>query len=432
LTLAVTPAETTGLAVTPAETTGLAVTPAETTGLAVTPVETKGDLAAFIALPRRLYAGMPGFVPPLDLERRSLLHPKASTFFQAGRARYFLARRDGQWVGRISAQIDPVATTAWQQPIGLFGALDAVDDPAVIAALLDAATSWLRAQGMQRVRGPYMLNANGESGLMISGQTARPMMMMPWHPAYLGPRLEALGWTKAMDLLAYDLQITPALASAHRVYRSRPPRGGLTIRKMRPKQMAEDAELLRTVYNDAWSENWGFVPLTEAEMKGMIKELRPILRPSYFVLVEWKGEPLAVALIVPNLFDKVHDLGGRPSIAGWARLAWRLLNSRFVTARVILLGVVKRLRGTALGALLPSLVIAELIRRCISLRFDYVEMGWILESNHGMRALIERLSPTPYKRYRLYEMALTPDNDRPPPLERGVGGGVPTALSRPV
>ncbi len=387
--------------------------------IAVTPVDTKGDLASFIVLPRRLYAGIPGFVPPLDLERRSLLHPKASPFFQSGQARYFLARRDGQVVGRISAQIDPVAIATWQQPIGLFGALDAIDDQAVVAALLDAATTWLHEQGMQRVRGPYMLSANGESGLMISGQTARSMTMMPWHPAYLAERLEALGWAKAMDLLAYDLALGPDMEASHPAPRARLPQGGLTMREMRPKHIAEDAELLRSVYNDAWSGNWGFVPITETEMQGMIKELKPILRPAYFILVESKGEPLAVALVVPNLYDIVHDLGGRPSPAGWARLAWRLLNVRFQSARVILLGVVRRLHGTLLGSLLPSLMISELIRRSRSQPIKSVELGWILEDNHRMRGLIEQLSPVPSKRYRLYEMALTSAGDAAAPVQAG-------------
>nr|WP_284948166.1 hypothetical protein [Acidisoma sp. PAMC 29798] len=378
-------------------------------GVHVTPAETKRDRNEFLSLPRKIYTDMPGFVAPLDLERRSMLDPKAAAFFHHGRACYFLARQNGRLVGRISAQVDPLAVTQWGAPIGLFGALDAVDDEEVIGALFSAACAWLQGEGMTHARGPYLLSANGESGLMISGQTERPMIMMPWHPPYLARHIEALGWTKAMDLLTYEVAVGNSLEAAHPVPTMRlnsDGMGHLTVRQMRPRHIAEDGEILRTLYNDAWSDNWGFVPLTTHEMTSMIKEMKPILRPDYYVLVERDGVPVAVALLVPNLFDLMADLGGAPSPIGWVKLVWRLLNKRFRSGRVILLGISATVRHTTLGAMLPSLIIKELMHRAPSMTIKTAELGWILETNSSMRRIIEKFASEPNKRYRLYEKEL--------------------------
>lgn len=372
----------------------------------IVPVETKRQMGVFLRLPRRLYAGMPGFVPPLDLERRGLMHPRAAAFYQYGRARFFLAMRDGRAVGRISAQVDPVANEHWGERIGLFGALDSINDAGVVEALLDTACDWLRGEGMVRARGPYTLSAGGESGLLVSGQQERAMILSPWHPTYLGGLVEAAGWVKAKDLLAYDLAIGPEAEAAHPVPRMQLGQGNLVVRGLRPGRLAEDAAILRTLYNDAWADNWGSVPITEVEIAAMIKELKPLLHPDHYVVVERDGVPLAMALIVPNLFDVVGDLGGAPSPAGWVRLLWRMWRRRFPSARVILLGVTASLRGTMLGSIMPSLIIAELMKRGRTLNHQRVELGWILEDNVRMRRLIERLAPEPYKVFRLFEKTL--------------------------
>ena len=376
--------------------------------LAVVPVGTRREMRRFLQLPRRLYRGMPGFVAPLDLERRGLLHPKAASFFAHGRAQYFLALRGTTPVGRISAQVDPVAIARWNERIGLFGALDAVDDQEVVSALVATAEAWLKDAGMVAVRGPYTPSPNGESGLLVEGHGERAMLLSPWHPAYLGALVEGAGLRKAKDLLAYELAIGPAAEAAHPMPRARlaAKTSGLTVRELRPKQLAEDAAIMGRLYNDAWHDNWGFVPITDADVAGLIKELKPVIRPEHLVMVERDGEPVGFALILPNLYDIVGDLGGSPSPVGWAKLATRLLRYRFTSGRVILLGVARSLQGTTLGALMPSLIIAELMRRGRRMPFRSVELGWILEDNMRMRRLIERLSPRPYKIFRLYERAL--------------------------
>ncbi|MBE7209636.1 MAG: hypothetical protein INR65_01320 [Gluconacetobacter diazotrophicus] len=378
--------------------------------MSVRPATSAAELKLFIRLPRLLYRGLPGFVPPLDLERRNLLHPKHAPFFRRGRAQFFLCFRGTEPVGRISAHVDPLAVERWGAPIGLFGALDAVDDPDVVSVLLDAACAWLRAEGMQRVRGPYALSPNDEAGLLVEGERERPMLLSPWHPGYLGPLVEAAGLRKVKDLVSYDLAIGPDAERALPITRARLMESahgeGITVRRLRPKQIAEDAAIMGRLYNDAWTDNWGFIPITEPDVAAMVKELKPLIRPEYLVLVERVGEPLGFALVLPNIYDAVDDLGGAPSPLGWLRLAWRMQRHRFRSGRVILLGISDSLRNTTLGALMPSMIIAELMKRGRDTPLRSVELGWILEDNTRIRRLIERMAPKPNKVFRLYERSL--------------------------
>ncbi|MFT8720214.1 GNAT family N-acetyltransferase [Acetobacter sp.] len=382
--------------------------------LVITPVNGFRQLSTFIRLPRRLYAGMEGYMPPLDMEQRTLLDPSRSPFYRHGEGQYFLAWKDGRPVGRISAQVehlltDVSAATGLTPNMGFFGALDAAS-PDVVAPLLEAAADWLRARGKTSMLGPWTLNSNGEYGTMIEGQNALPMIMMPWHPTFLAPAIEAAGLEKKMDVLSYLMEMGPEAEAAHvvpnglKVGQGR--LGTLSVRRLNSKQTVRDGEILRTLYNDTWRDTWGFVPYTDDEMKAMIHEIRPILREEHFVLVEQNGEPAGVALVVPNVFDVAGDLGGAPSPLGWAKLGLRLLRHDFHSARVILLGVSKGLAGTALGAILPALLISELMNRGHELPYSQIELGWVLETNQPMRRLIERIVPTPTKRHRVFSRSL--------------------------
>ncbi|OUJ15287.1 hypothetical protein [Acetobacter sp. DsW_063] len=383
--------------------------------LVISPVSGFRALSAFVRLPRQIYAGMSGYTSPLDMEQRDLLDPKRSAFFSHGKAQYFLALRDGKPVGRISAQIDDLigqtsTATGLSTDTGFFGALDAAS-PEIVPPLLDAAADWLRAQGRTRMLGPWTLNSNGEYGLMIEGQTAPPMIMMPWHPKELGAAVEASGMTKAMDVLSYDMQVGPEAEEAHIVPRGlrvgEGRLGDLSVRQLNRREISRDGDILLQLYNDTWRDTWGFIPYADTEMKTMIHQIKPILRDELFVLVERAGEPMAVALVIPNVFDIAGDLGGAPSPFGWARLGKRLLRHEFHSARVILLGVNRAVVGTALGSLLPGLVIAELMKRGRTLPYRRIELGWVLETNQPMRRLIERIAPEPSKRHRVYTRDLT-------------------------
>ncbi|GBQ68940.1 hypothetical protein AA103196_2087 [Ameyamaea chiangmaiensis NBRC 103196] len=377
----------------------------------VTPVGDARALKTFIRAPRLLYRGLAGHVAALDMEQRDLLHPDHGAFFKHGRAQYFLAHRGARLVGRISAQIDPVSIAHWGRKVGMFGALDAERDPEVVAALLDAACDWLTAQGMDLAQGPYTINPTGEFGIMIEGQGEYPMIGMPWHPPGLGDLVEAAGFSAARDLLAYQMPVGPDAERAHLLPDSlkmgQGRLGTVTTRGLDRRNLARDAEILRQLYNDAWADSWGSAPLQSHEVVSLMRQLKPMLRPEHYVLVEIEGRPAGFALVVPNLYDIAGDLGGAPSPLGWVKLGTRILRHSFTSARVILLGVSAELRNTPLGALLPALVIGELMKRGRALPYRMVELGWILETNMPMRRLIERVAPEPCKRYRVYEKALS-------------------------
>lgn len=376
----------------------------------IVPVQTKQQLKLFIQLPRLLYKGLSGYVPPLDWQESSLLDPKKSAFFRYGSAKYFIAYKNHQPVGRISAQIDPNALRQWKEPVGLFGALDAIDDLCVVKKLIDAATKWLKHNGMEKIRGPYTLNANSEIGIMITGQNALPTVAIPWHPTWLHHHIEAVGLEKAMDLLSYQMKFGPRAKQAHKIPAGLKmgcgKLGNITTRKLNTKEIARDGEILRQLYNDAWHDTWGFVPLTSIEMSVLIKDLKSMLKPDNFVLVEQNYIPVAVALVIPNIYDLIIDIGPDPSLLGYSKLIYRILRHQFHSARVILLGISGSIRDTALGALMPSLVISELFERGEVLPYKTIELGWILETNHGMRNLIERIVSEPNKIHRMYEMKI--------------------------
>lgn len=376
------------------------------TQITVSPVSGSRQLSLFIKLPRKLYDGLPGYVAPLDMEERDMLSPKKAPFFDHGFACYFLAWRDGKPIGRISAQIDSLVLKQPGPRTGFFGALDTAD-PACVPLLLEAATKWLDARGVERIRGPWTLNSNGQSGVMIEGQHEMPMIGTPWHPATIGPAIELAGFEKAMDLLSYRMETGPQAERANQI----PPNlrqrlGKITMRGLRLKHIVEDAKILREIYNDAWADTWGNVPLTAHEVEALLKALKPILRPEQYVLAEVEGEPAAIALVIPNMFDISGDLGGAPSPLGWLKLGSRVLRHDFHSARVVLLGVRKKYMGTALRAMLPVLIIDELMKRGHVLPYRSIELGWVLETHTGLRNLIERIVPTPYKRHRMYEKTL--------------------------
>lgn len=389
----------------------MTVISAASNNLVVLPVRNTKQLDLFIRLPRLLYSNFPNYVSPLDFEETTLLHPKKSAFFRYGTAQYFLAYKNDKPVGRISAQIDPNAARQWKEPIGLFGALDAIDDAEVVQVLIDTAITWLKKHGMEKIRGPYTLNANAEAGTMIKGQNEPPMIAMPWHPEYLGQHIEAAGLSKAMDLVSYQMIMGEEARKAHKIPSGLKVGSGrlgnITTRKLNMKEISRDGEILRQLYNDAWNNTWGFVPLTPTEMSILIRDLKSMLKPENYVLVEQNKMPVAVALVIPNIFDISKDLNPKLSLFEWAKLGYRVLRHQFQSARVILLGISHSIRDTAMGALMPSLVIDELFNRGEILPYKMIELGWILEDNKGMRNLIERITPEPCKIHRIYECDIT-------------------------
>ena len=373
----------------------------------VAPARGRAAMERFIRLPHALFRGDPAWVPPLLMERRDALSPEKNPWFRHAEAAFWIARRSGRDVGRISAQEDSLAPPDPDGArIGHFGSLAAEDDEAVFAALLAAAEGWVAARGLRRVRGPFSLSINEQAGLLVSGFDAPPMMLMPHDPPYAGPRLEALGYRKARDLLAYFYDMEAPLLPAAEAVVGRGLPSGVTLRPMRRAALREEVAALIGIFNDAWAGNWGFTPFTPEEVAHLADELRPLLHERLVWFAEVKGEPAAFAVCLPNLNEAIRDLSGRLLPFGWARLLWRLKIAGVKTARVPLMGVRRSLGGGLLGRVLPLFLVDALRREALALGIRRVEMSWVLEDNAPMRRLAETFGARAYKTFRVYERDL--------------------------
>ena len=361
-------------------------------------------LRDFLALPHRIYASDPAWIAPLDFMKREQLS-KANHFFEHARWRAWIAYRNGITVGRITAQIDEMHLQQHADAVGYFGMLEADDDPAIFSALFDAAEDWLRSEGMEQVRGPFNLHVNEEVGLLVDGFATAPYVLMGHARRWYGPSVEAQGYVGAKDLLAY--QVRPDF-EAPRVMERLASRVSdrVKTRPMRRKHLAEDARIMLKIFNDAWQNNWGFVPLAESEWLETVSTLAKLMPDDYIQIAEYDGEPVAFIVALPNLNEAAHDLNGRLLPFGWAKLLWRLKVRHPKTARVPLMGVKQSFQHSRLGPTLAFMVI-DAVRKALHARgVKDVEMGWILEDNDGMRSIIETIGGVAYKRYRVYQKDL--------------------------
>ena len=374
----------------------------------VTPVGTRRDMQAFIDLPKRLYRGHAGYVPHLDMERRDTFSAKKNPYFQHAEGRFWLARRGERVVGRISAQISQAHLERYKDATGHFGCLDVEDDPEVYAALFAVAEAWLREKGMARVRGPLTLSINEEVGLQVEGFDNRSMLLVPYHPPYAGARVEARGYTRIKDVVSYDYDVPNA---APTIGRKLIQRGGLAERvKVRTVDMKRfDAEVrtLLDIFNDAWSDNWGYVPFSEAEIAVAARTLKPVVIRDLAIFVDVDGESVAFIVALANLNDALRDLDGRLLPFGWAKLAWRLLVDKPRTARVPLMGVRRKFRNhPLLGAGLAMMAIDALRENGMRIGMKSAELGWILEDNKATNNIIRSSGGKLYKKHRIYEKVL--------------------------
>ncbi|HEV2678433.1 MAG TPA: dATP pyrophosphohydrolase [Aliidongia sp.] len=371
----------------------------------IVPVQGRALLDRFIRLPQQFHRDDPHYIAPLHLERLDALTPK-NPFFGHADVQFWIARKDGRDVGRISAQVDHQALAVRPDAPGQFGLIAAEDDPAIFRALLTTAEDWLRARGMQRMQGPINLNINEEIGLLVEGFDTPPMLLMGHDRPYVGTRLEEQGLVKEKDLYAYLYDITVDLPAGARRLVDRPLPKGLTVRRIDFKHYNDEIRIITEVFNDAWLNNWGFVPLTEIETDHLAKSLKPLLDPRLVRIVEQNGEPVGFLVCLPNLNEAIRDLGGKLLPFGWAKLLWRLKVSGLKTARVPLMGIKRSAAQGVIGKLLPFLLIDSVRKEAADMGFTHVELSWILEDNLAMRHINESLGGVPYKTYRVYDKAL--------------------------
>jgi GNAT superfamily N-acetyltransferase len=375
----------------------------------ITPVRGLRDLRAFVRLPYRLHAGTP-WVPPLKIERYMFLSRKLNPYFTHGEAEYFLARRAGKVVGRITAQIDHAFNEFHNTRWGNFGFLEFEDDQQILDALLARAEAWLRERSCERMVGPMDFQLNDESGVLFEGFERAPMIRQPWHPPYYHQRCEAAGLTKAHDLYSYWLNVAdrgnvlpilPKMAERART------KYGITIRKMSRRHLRRDMDEFAKVYNAAWSGNWGFVPYSKADLDELARTYQLVYSREWFMVAELDGETIGMAISVPDINQVLKKMNGRLLPFGW----WHFINRKRImdTVRVGFLGVMPEHQHTGAAALLymEHYDMAEQTPQTAG------EPGFILESNHSMNRALEAMGADLVKRYRVYERVLT-DRSEPP------------------
>jgi GNAT superfamily N-acetyltransferase len=377
----------------------------------IRPVRTRRDLKRFVKVPFRLHRDSPQWVPPLVFERMEFLNRKKNPWFEHGEAEFLIAERDGEPVGRISAHLD----RRWDEFQGgsdaMFGFFESADDPQVAGALLGAAVEWARSHGRARIVGPMDFTTNDEVGILIEGYERRPMILEPWHPPHYKESIEAHGFGKAMDVLMWELELgslkegerfDPSIhAAAEKALRDE----GIEIRNMRKREMADEVRRFMAVYNEAWGDNWGFVPITDAEAEFQAKNLKQVIDEDWAYMAEKDGEVVGAALTLPDVNQVMAKLNGRLLPFGWLRFL--LGRGGIDRVRVFALGVKRDYRhsGVAAGLYLKHLEAAQAPGP-----IEGGEMGWILETNGPMNRAMEGMGGNVVKKYRIYEKAIQPSS----------------------
>ncbi|MCC6942156.1 MAG: N-acetyltransferase [Novosphingobium sp.] len=378
----------------------------------ITPVSGKADRKAFLDLAYRLNASDPCWVPPLRMEAEELITPGKNPFFDHADVQLFLSRRNGAVVGRISAHIDHLAigmdaSQGMGPGTGNWGLLEA-EDEAVAKALIGHAEAWLRQKGMTRVLAPLSMSIWEEPGQLVKGFDQAPTVMMGHQPERYRHYIEALGYQTAKTLNTYELDILnefPPLIQ--RIIQSGEKNAKIRIRNVDKSKFDEEAALILDILNDAWSDNWGFVPFSDAEIKYAGKKFKPIVREDLIMVAEYEGEPVAFMMTLPDLNEVLKPMGGKLFPFNWAKLLLWLRKPKVRTMRVPLMGVRKRLQSSRMASQLAFMMI-EYIRRNAIREYGATrgEIGWILEDNQGMNAIAEAINSTVNKSYIIYDKPL--------------------------
>lgn len=380
--------------------------------LSIRPVQTKRDRKAFVDLPFRLYRDDPNWVPPLKGEALGLITPEKNGWYSHAKAQLFLAERGGTAIGRISAHIDTLAlempaAQGFGPGTGQWGLMEAESED-VFTALLAAAEQWLRDQGITRVLGPISQSIWEEPGLLIEGYDHAPTVMMGHaKPEYRG-WIERAGYQPVKQLMTYELDITQEFPPiVQRIIKSGEKNARINVREVDKSRFDEEAAIILSILNDAWSDNWGFVPLTPPEIKDVGVKLKPIVFNDLIRIAELDGKPVAFMITLPDLNEPLAKLNGSLLPFGWAKLLLWLRRPQVRTMRVPLMGVVKELQSSRMASQLAFMMI-EYIRRASVTRYGATrgEIGWILDDNQGMRSIAETIDSRVNKVYQVYEKAL--------------------------
>jgi hypothetical protein len=375
--------------------------------LKIIPVTNHKLKKVFINFPYALYRGDKNWVPHLRMDRSDMINPKKNPFFQYAKAQLFLAFKDGEPVGRISAQVNSLHNERYQEKTGHFGFFDSIDDKTVAKELCLAAEKWLAEQGMDKIVGPLSLSINEEAGVLIEGFDTPPYPYMSHNYPYYAGLLEEVGFSKIKDLIAYNYTTNrPIPEAAEQIAAAVKNYPGLVVREIDFKNMERELHIVSDVFNSAWSKNWGFVPWTEAEIVKAAKDFKMILNPKLALIIEVNGQPAAISIAIPNYHEIIKDLDGRLFPFGFLKLLYRLKTNKIKSARQCLLGIKKEFRNDVLAGLSVFLY-SEMHRRSNELGHWGGETSWMLEDNHKINNGILAMGGVPYKKFRLFQKTLT-------------------------
>jgi hypothetical protein len=380
-------------------------------GVRIVPVTTKKQLRSFASFPWRIYRDDPYWVPPIYMDRLTLLNPEKHPFWEHATGQYFLALLGEEVVGTISAHVNHRHNEIHKDKVGFFGFFEVIDDDDVASALFGAAEDWLREQGMEAIRGPENPSQNEECGLLVDGFDSPPVIMMTYNPRYYEGLIDRAGFEKAQDLWAwilrtsiFDLEVELLPRKFLRVAEQARKKEGLVVRRLDKSNYDKEIEYCKTVYNAAWEINWGFVPWTDHEIEHLGADLKLILDPDLAYIALLDGEPVGISVGIPDVNQAMLKAKPQPNL--WslpltlAKFLWH--RRKIDTFRATIMGVIPEHRTLGIDALFY----VETAQAAFGKGYQHVEMSWILESNDMMNRIIERLGGKVYKTYRLYEKPL--------------------------
>ena len=371
--------------------------------------QTKAQKDTFISLPYDLYRGEENWRAPIRFDRKTHIDPRKNPTMDGIEVEFFLAVKGDRPVGRIAAFVSSAHQNRHSDNAGHFGFFDCIADPAVGAALLDAAEGWLRAKNVSKIIGPSQWGVNDECGCLVDGYETPPVILMLYGRPDYPEMIEAAGFEKAVDLLAFQADLNagyprPRMTQMMVRLAERDPR--VTWRKLDKKHLTEDVETAMDIFNDAWSDNWGFLPYTPPQVARMVHEMKPVLKDECFLIGYIDEEPAAFIAMIPDVNQALIGLDGKLLPFGWLRLLYRLKIKGVTQARIPLMGLRRKWHNTKPGLALVAQLCETVFAAGRDCGFTHCELSWILEDNDSMIRICEQASAVPYKTYRMYEKTL--------------------------
>jgi len=378
--------------------------------LEIRPVRTRRDMNAFIRAAFRAQGHNPRWAPALDMEAHEFFDPKHSPFAKENEIECYVALRDGEPVGRIAAIVNRAHLAYRKDQTGHFGFIEAIDDPDVFRALTDQAARFAASRGLARLMGPFSASINHEVGILIHGFDETHMVRTNYAPPYYARQLEALGFTKAMDMIAFETKTDASIDEKLQRIRSADARwkgrGDLKTYGLTYRSWFSSFKRLLALFNDAWSENWGAIPISDAEVAYIAKLMLPVIKPSWIRIAEWQGEPVGIVAQIPNANEAFAQLKGKLLPFGWWRLMKRIHMTGTRSSRIPIAGSVKKWRNSRVGHMAMARMMLESFEIARANRIERVEISWVLETNIHAVQSIELFGARAIRKFRVFERPL--------------------------